>query len=42
KHRKISPDVCNRDTIGSRSNCSACHSTAEKGIYEDDFIAIPD
>jgi len=42
KHRKISPDVFNRDTIGSRSNCSACHSTAEKGIYEDDFVAIPD
>ena len=41
KHREISPDILNRETIGSLSNCSACHTTAEKGIYEDDHVLIP-
>jgi hypothetical protein len=41
KHHEISPDVLKRETIGSLSNCSACHTTAEKGIYEDDTVVIP-
>ena len=36
KHHEISPDVVKREAIGSLSNCSACHTTAEKGIYDDD------
>jgi len=41
KHRKINQDVLQRESIGSLSNCSACHVTAEKGIYEDDDVKIP-
>jgi hypothetical protein len=41
KHHEISPDVLKREAIGSLSNCSACHTTAEKGIYEDDDVVIP-
>ena len=36
KHRKRK-----RESIGSLSNCLACHITAEEGIYEDDNVKIP-
>ncbi|UCE08775.1 MAG: hypothetical protein JSW07_11440 [bacterium] len=41
KHRKISQGVLQRESIGSLSNCSACHPASEKGIYEDDYVKIP-
>jgi len=41
KHHEVPPKVLVRDSIGSLSNCSACHTTAEKGIYEDDYVVIP-
>jgi len=41
KHRKIQSDVFKRKSIGSLSNCLACHRTAENGIYEDDDVVIP-
>jgi hypothetical protein len=41
KHDEISPDVFKRKTIGSRSNCIACHTKAKDGNYEDDFVNIP-
>ena len=41
KHRKIGQDILKRESIGSLSNCSACHVTAEKGIYDDDYVRIP-
>jgi hypothetical protein len=41
KHHEVSPNVFKRESIGSLSNCSACHTTAERGIYEDDYVAIP-
>ena len=41
KHHEIHPDVYKRESIGSLSNCSACHKTAKKGIYDDDHVAIP-
>ena len=41
KHHEISPNVLERESIGSLSNCSACHTTAENGIYEDDNVKIP-
>lgn len=41
KHHEVSPGVLKRKSIGSLSNCSACHTTAEKGIYEDDNVVIP-
>jgi len=41
QHHKISSDVFSRKSIGSLSNCSACHRTAENGVYDDDFVEIP-
>ncbi|MBT8340794.1 MAG: hypothetical protein HKP58_04050 [Desulfatitalea sp.] len=41
KHHEISSDVLKRKSIGSLSNCSACHTTAESGIYDDDDVRIP-
>jgi hypothetical protein len=41
KHHEISTDVFKRKSIGSLSNCAACHTTAEKGIYDDDNVKIP-
>lgn len=42
KHRKVSATVLNRPSIGSLSNCTACHRRAEEGNYDDDFVVIPD
>ena len=41
EHHKIQPSVFERESIGSFSNCAACHTTAEKGIYDDDAVTIP-
>lgn len=43
KHRDedIPADAFERESVGSRSNCIACHTTAEKGIYEDEYARIP-
>jgi hypothetical protein len=41
KHHEISASVLSRESIGSLSNCSACHKRAEEGIYDDDFVSIP-
>ncbi len=41
KHDEISPDIYKRKTIGSQSNCIACHTKAKEGNYEDDFVKIP-
>ena len=42
KHHEVPPDVFERESIGSFSNCNACHSTAEEGKYEDDYVSIPE
>ena len=41
KHKKIDSEVFKRDSIGSFSKCSACHETAEKGIYDSNYASIP-
>ena len=41
KHHELNPEVLKRESIGSLSNCIACHTTAEKGIYENDDVKIP-
>jgi len=42
KHRKVSSSVLNRPSIGSLSNCTACHRRAEEGNYDDDYVVIPE
>jgi len=41
KHHKIAASVLERESIGSLSNCTACHRTAEEGIYDDDNVTVP-
>jgi hypothetical protein len=41
KHHELAPAVLKRESIGSLANCTACHITAEKGIYDDDHVKIP-
>jgi len=41
KHRKLSADVFKRPKIGSFSNCAACHTSAARGVYDDDDVRIP-
>jgi len=41
KHRKISPEIFNRKTIGSLSNCAACHPKADQGNFNEDYVVIP-
>jgi len=41
KHHELKPEVFKRESVGSLSNCIACHTTAEEGIYEDDNVKIP-
>jgi len=42
KHRKVSGSVLNRPSVGSLSNCAACHRRAEEGNYDDDYVVIPE
>jgi len=41
KHDEVSPEVIKRPKIQSWANCEACHGTAAKGIYSDDYVRIP-
>jgi len=41
KHKSIPRHAFLRESIGSRSNCPACHTTAEKGIYREKSVTIP-
>jgi len=43
KHRgdDIPADAFRRKSVGSKSNCIACHTTAGKGTYEEDYVKIP-
>ena len=41
EHHEVPPGVFARKAVGSFSNCSACHKTADQGIYDDDDVRIP-
>ncbi len=41
KHREIAPEVFKRKSIGSFSNCIACHKMADQGLFDDDQATIP-
>ena len=41
EHRKINTDVLSRQSIGSLSNCIACHTGADRGVFDDDSVSIP-
>ncbi len=41
KHHDISQSRISNQAVGSLSNCSACHQTAENGNYDDDNVTVP-
>ena len=41
KHDEISPATFKRKSIGSASNCIACHQGAEKGNFSESLVRIP-
>jgi hypothetical protein len=42
KHHDLDASIFSRQSIGSFSNCIACHTKAEQGNYDDDFVKIPE
>jgi cytochrome b len=42
KHSKMSDEVYKRKSIGSKSNCIACHPGSDIGSFEDRDIKIPE
>ena len=41
EHREIAQEVFRRKSIGSFSNCIACHKMADQGQFDDDQVTIP-
>lgn len=41
KHREVSKNVWLRASVKSRANCSACHTQAAQGDFDEDNIRIP-
>jgi len=41
KYDEVNPGDFKRESKGQLSNFPACHTTAEKGIYNDDYVSIP-
>lgn len=41
KHREVRAEVFKRKSIGTPSNCTACHVTAETGDFDEHKVKIP-
>ena len=41
KHRKISDSTWRNSQVKSKSNCMACHTSADRGNYDDDDVRVP-
>jgi hypothetical protein len=41
KHKDIRKDLITQEEVKGLFNCLACHTTANKGIYSDEDIDIP-
>lgn len=41
KHREVRAEVFKRKSIGTPSNCTACHLTADKGDFNEGKVKIP-
>ena len=43
KHHEVAEDIdIKKSKVKSFSNCDKCHQKAEKGIFDDDTVMIPD
>lgn len=41
KHRKINDSTWKNAKVKSKANCMACHTSADKGNYDDDDVKVP-
>ncbi len=41
KHREVPKRLITQKEVGTISNCTACHTTASKGVYSERAIKIP-
>jgi len=41
EHREINSKTWGNPKVKSKSNCMACHTTADQGNYDEDFVRIP-
>lgn len=41
KHQKISPSVWKLASVKSAANCAACHTGADRGVFDDDKLKYP-
>ena len=41
KHRQIEPATWKLASVKSAANCGACHTGADRGLYDDDNIKLP-
>ena len=42
EHHEIGQSVVDRPSVASLSNCIACHRSADRGVYDDDQVSIPE
>ena len=41
KHRKLDPQVWKHASVKSAANCTACHTGADRGDFDDDGVKMP-
>lgn len=41
KHDEVPRSAWSRKSVGSASNCAACHRQAEQGVFDEDTVRIP-
>jgi hypothetical protein len=41
EHHEVGVNVFKRPSIGSASNCGACHTKGAEGNFDEDFVKIP-
>lgn len=41
KHREIDPTVWKLPSVKSAANCAACHTGADRGLFDDDQLQLP-
>jgi hypothetical protein len=41
KHDEVPPAVWKRAAVKSPSNCAACHTRADQGDFDEDYVRIP-
>jgi len=40
-HEEVRSRFFKRKSVGSASNCATCHTTASRGIYNENYVRIP-